>query len=64
MKGAYVDQDTCIGCGVCTQVCPHVFELQDNGKSKAVNPTEDKEDCIQTSIDSCPVDAISWKEYD
>jgi len=64
-KGAYVDQDICIGCTLCTQICPNVYAMQDdNGKSKAVNPSNDTEENIQKSIDACPVDAISWKEYE
>lgn len=61
-KGAHVVPELCIGCTLCTQICPDVFEMQDDGKSKAVNPTGDTEDKIQQSIDACPVDAIVWKE--
>ena len=61
-KGAHVNQDTCIGCGLCIQLCPKVFAMQDNGKSKAVNPTGDDEANIQGAIDACPVQAISWVE--
>ena len=62
MKGAHVDPNVCIGCGLCAQLCPKVFALQDDGKSKAVNPTGDDEANIQSAIDSCPVTAISWQE--
>ena len=62
MKAVQVDQDTCIGCGLCVQLCPKVFEMQDDGKSKAVNPTGDDEEKIKSAIDACPVSAISWKE--
>lgn len=61
-KGAYVDPDICIGCMLCTQICPKVYEIKPDGKSEAVNPTADTEENIQESIDQCPVDAISWKE--
>ena len=62
MKTVVVDQNKCIGCGLCVQLCPKVFEMQDNGKSKAVHPTGDEEATIQSAIDSCPVTAISWTE--
>ena len=26
-----VDHDLCIGCGVCSDVCPDVFEMGDDG---------------------------------
>lgn len=61
-KEPVVNEDTCIGCGLCTQLCPKVFAIQDNGKSKAVNPTGDDEANIQAAIDACPVQAISWTE--
>lgn len=32
---AYVDKDTCIGCELCTQICPDVFSMDDDGKSVA-----------------------------
>jgi len=61
-KKAHVDEDACIGCMLCTQICPNVFEIMPDGKSKAVNPQGDTENNIQEAIDQCPVDAISWKE--
>ena len=33
---AKVDQETCIGCGVCPSVCPEVFEMKDDGKSHVI----------------------------
>ena len=62
MQGAYVDPNLCIGCGLCTQLCPKVFELQSDGKSKAINPTGDTTDAIQKAIGACPVIAISLKD--
>lgn len=63
-KGVYVDPNICIGCTLCTQICPGVYEIQDDGKSKAVNPTADTEENLQKSIDVCPVTAISFREYE
>ena len=33
---AVVDQDTCIGCGLCPSICEEVFELQDDGKAHVI----------------------------
>ncbi|MCK5491272.1 MAG: ferredoxin [Candidatus Pacebacteria bacterium] len=56
-----VDQELCIGCGACVNLCIEVFELDDNGKSQVIN---DKcEGCdSQMVIDSCPVGAIKEVE--
>ncbi|MBU1196991.1 ferredoxin [Candidatus Micrarchaeota archaeon] len=61
-KVPFVDPETCIGCSACSAVCPDVFEMQEDGKSKAVNEASDSEENIQNAIDTCPVQAIRWKQ--
>lgn len=59
---AFVDQETCIGCGLCAATCDAVFRLNDEGKSKAYGAvTEENQADVQTAIDNCPVSAISWQ---
>jgi len=56
-----VNEDLCIGCGTCEALCPSVFKLDDNGKSKVV--AEDCGNCdCQEAIASCPVNAIFKEE--
>ena len=53
-----IDLDKCNGDGICVDVCPSgVYELDDKGKSKAVNPDE----CIEclACVDQCPENAIT-----
>lgn len=53
-----VDEEKCEGCGECVDSCPgEVFELNDGGKSEAVNLDECTECC--TCIEVCPNDAIT-----
>jgi ferredoxin len=54
-----VDEELCTGCGLCEEVCPDVFEVDEIAKVK-VNPVpEDAEDSCREAADGCPVDAIS-----
>ena len=60
--GLKINTDACIGCGVCMQVCPDVFKLdEEEGKGTVVvvnYPEEDKE-CVQEAIESCPIGCIN-----
>lgn len=65
-----VDQDTCIGCELCTQICPEVFRMEEkeggghghDHKSTVYNPTGAPEAKIEQAMDSCPVACIYWQE--
>lgn len=60
---AVVDQDACIGCGLCCGMCDAVFRMNDDGKAEAYQAaTEENQDDVQSAIDSCPVSAISWED--
>ena len=58
---ASVDQESCIGCGLCPDICPDVFEMADDGKAVAKVDTvpSEVEDQAREAADSCPVDAIA-----
>lgn len=60
---AKVDQDTCIGCGLCTGTAPDVFQMNDDGKAEAYAEfDESAESAVQEAVDECPVSAISREE--
>jgi len=55
-----VDQDVCIGCGLCADTCPDVFELKDDkAYVKIAEIPEDKLSLVKEAAANCPVDAIS-----
>ena len=51
-----VDKELCIGCGVCVQTCPEVFEFDDDSKAEVVGECNGC-DCEDVA-DSCPTEAI------
>jgi ferredoxin len=62
-KKVYLDQDECIGCGSCEEICPEVFKLdEDTEKAEVIKPEGGAEDQIQEAIDTCPVSCIHWEE--
>jgi ferredoxin len=56
---ATVDKDQCIGCGLCPQVCPQVFEMGDGDKARVRDDADYDAGCAREAADSCPVAAIA-----
>ena len=60
---AYVDQEMCIGCGLCEETCSEVFQMNDAGKAEAYADTADENcDAVMEAINSCPVSEIREEE--
>ncbi|AYF53661.1 ferredoxin [Clostridium botulinum C] len=61
---AIVDQDTCIGCGLCPSICPEVFDMGDDGKAHVTVESIDDgcKDSASEARGACPVEAIDIKE--
>jgi len=55
-----VNQSECISCGVCVEICPEVFQLNNDNLSEVINPEGAPEEKIQEAIDNCPVQCIHW----
>ena len=60
-KTPHVDPDLCTGCELCVETVPDVFQMEDD-LAMVINPTGASDEEIQTAIDNCPVEAISWTE--
>lgn len=57
---AHVDEETCIGCGLCETICPEIFSMEgDVAVAKAGPVPAEVEDTCQEAADECPVQAIT-----
>lgn len=56
-----INMDDCIGCGVCAQLSPETFVLDENeGKASVVS--QELTTSAKEAVDSCPVSAISVED--
>lgn len=61
---AIVDREMCMGCGVCVDFCPEVFEMDDEDIAKViveVVPPEAEDSC-RDAAEGCPEEAIIIEE--
>ena len=64
MPKVSIDQDLCIGCGLCADVCPEVFVLGDDGKASVTGQEAAAANlaCAKDAAASCPTEAIIVEE--
>jgi len=59
----YVDEELCIGCGNCEEVCPAAFHLKEDGIAECYDPDAcDFAGCCEAAEENCPVEAIKEEE--
>ena len=61
-KIPFVEQEECTGCGLCEEVCPEVFQMNEDDVSEVHDAEGASEDDIQEAIDGCPVECIHWED--
>jgi ferredoxin len=61
---AHVDPDLCIGCGICPDVAPKIFEMGTDDKAHVIlDPIPaDQEAVCRDACDQCPQAAIEIEE--
>ncbi len=57
MAKVTVDATTCVGCGLCEQNCPEVFQIKDDGIAHVKAQTCTTHN-LKDVADMCPVNAI------
>ena len=60
-KWVYIDTQECVGCESCVELCPEVFEFdEENEKAVVILPEGGDEECIDEAIVTCPEECIHW----
>ena len=55
-------EDGCTACGLCSDICPEVFVLEDVAKVTEGVVYSDYEEMIREAAESCPVEVIKYSE--
>ena len=54
-----IDEEECIGCESCVELCPSVFGWdEDSEKAYVVDGADANDDCIEEAVASCPAECI------
>lgn len=57
-----IDEEKCVGCGNCAELCPTVFQLYGE-KSKVIDPDScEFAECCEAAAENCPEGAITIEE--
>lgn len=55
-------KEGCSACGLCEEICPEVFRLEDVAIVIEDVNFSDYEDKIKEAVDSCPMEVIRYSE--
>lgn len=61
---SFVNQESCIACGLCVSTCENIYHFNEDGKAETSGetiPAEYEEDC-RNAAENCPTLAIEIDE--
>ena len=57
-----INEEECVGCETCVELCPDIFGFHDDEEKAYVLLADGgDEDCIEEAIGSCPAECISYE---
>ncbi|HKK60353.1 MAG TPA: ferredoxin [Salinivirga sp.] len=54
-------EEGCTSCGLCEDVCPDVFKVEDEAEVIEGADFNANEDCIKEAAEECPVEVIKFE---
>jgi len=61
-KTVEINEDECVGCETCVELCPDIFGFNEDDEKAYVKLAEGgDEDCIEEAMGSCPAECISYE---
>lgn len=61
IKKVWIEED-CTACGLCEEICPEVFKMEDLATVIPGVKYSEYEDDILDAAESCPVEVIKYSE--
>ncbi len=62
-KKVHIDEDDCIGCESCVEICPDVFRFNDDtDKAEVIDENSGDKECVEEAVASCPGECIHVEE--
>ena len=62
-RKVYIDEDECLGCASCEEICAEVFKLnEETEKAEVIRSEGGPEDLIEEAMEACPAECIHWEE--
>lgn len=54
-----LNEECCVGCGSCAEICPDVFQMAEDGEKACVTlPESWDRECVQDAVATCPGECI------
>ena len=61
-KQVKIDEEECIGCETCVELCKDIFAFNDDeNKAYVIQEEGGDEDCIEEAMASCPAECITYE---
>jgi len=61
-KQLTINEEACLGCEACVELCPEVFGLDNLGKAYVMAVEGGSEKCVEEAMAACPAVCISYEK--